>query len=172
MSDLELKYAPVSPKGSEVPYSGTATGNSTSSSDQGEISTNGMIFNSCGVSSDKKYVLSICQPSAGRGNYSYNNVYATIFKNKCPRCGKPLLRWDGGREGGSCITCGGYHGSKREWGNISEGEVTCNGCCSDFCGVTGWEKDGKFSSRLSTYRKPIKASKSESYKLSKGSYQL
>ena len=172
LTDLELKHAPVSPNSSEVPYSGTATGNNTSSSGQEGISTNGMIFNSCGISSDKKYILSICQPSAGRGGYSYNNVYATIFKNKCPRCGKPLLRWDSGREGASCITCGGYHGSKREWGNISEGEVTCNGCCSDFCGVTGWEKDGKFSSRLSTYQKPIKSSKSESYKLSKGSYQL
>lgn len=168
-TDLELKLAPVSPKKLDVPASGTATGNSTSN---GSNSGSGMIFDSCGVSNDKKYVLSFAQPSAGRGNYNYSTVYQTIFENKCPRCGKEALKWDSGRAGASCITCGGYHGSKREWGNISEGEVTCNSCCADFCGVTGWEKDGSFTSRLSIHQQPKESSKEESLKLSKGNYQL
>lgn len=174
-SDLELKFAPTSPQKLDVPASGTATGKSSSNEgDSNSLSSqNGMIFNECGQSSDKKLVLSISQPSAGRSDgYDYSTLYATVFENKCPRCGGTNLRWDSGREGANCITCGGYHGSKREWGNISEGEVSCNDCCSDFCGTTGWEKDGAFSSKLTMHSKPVKSSKEESYKLSKGNYQL
>ena len=56
-------------------------------------------FGKCGVSQDKKYVMGIGKPSAGRnGSYSYNNIYKTVFKNKCPQCGKEgVLRWDSGR---------------------------------------------------------------------------
>ena len=69
-------------------------------------------------------------------------IAPTIFENKCPRCGQPQLKWDSGLSGANCITCGGYHGSKSSWGDISESEVSCNACCSDFCGTTGWEKMG------------------------------
>ena len=174
-ADLECVFAPTSPKKLEVPTSGISTGSSSngSSSNGGGGGTSGMIFNSCGQSSDGKYVLSISQPSAGRmEGLSYSTTYATVFVNKCPRCGKAELKWDSGQSGANCITCGGYHGSKSSWGNISEGEVSCNACCSDFCGATGWEKDGSFASRLSTYKKPVASSKAEAHKLSLGNYQL
>ena len=172
---IELRFAPTSPKNAEVPTSGTATGKDTSSNNKNSSSSkiDGITFNKCGQSSDGKLVASISQPSAGKTDgYNYSTRYLTIFENKCPRCGGTNLRWDSGRAGADCITCGGYHGSKREWGNISEGEVSCNDCCSDFCGTTGWEKDGKYSSKLKTYQKPIKSSKAESLKLSKGNYTI
>ena len=171
-TDLEMQFSPTSPLKKEVPTHGTK--DCSPSSESGTKSSSGsMVFDSCGVSSDKKYVLSIAQPSAGRsGSYSYNTTYATIFENKCPRCGKATLRWDSGMSGASCITCGGYHGSKSSWGNISESEVSCNACCSDFCGTTGWEKDGNFSSRLNTFKKPVKISKDEKHNLAKGNYSL
>ena len=171
-TDLEMQFSPTSPEKKEVPTHGTkncdASGDSTTQSSGGN-----MTFDSCGVSSDNKYVLSLAQPSAGRSeSYSYNTVYATVFQNKCPRCGAASLKWDSGMSGASCITCGGYSGSKSSWGDISEGEVSCNSCCSDFCGVTGWEKDGNFSSRLSYYKEPVQSSKDEKYKLAKGGYSL
>lgn len=175
-SDLELHFAPVSPKQAEVPSSGTATGKSNSSNSNSKDSSSnnggGMVFNKCGQSADGKYVASISQPSAGKTDgYNYSTVYLTIFENKCPRCGGHNLRWDSGRSGADCITCGGYSGSKRTWGDISEGEVSCNDCCSDFCGTTGWEKDGAYSSKLKTFKKPVKSSKAESIKLGKGNYK-
>jgi len=173
-SDLELKFAPVSPENSEVPFSGVATGKNKSSSLSAKSSSqqSSNVFDACGVSKNKDLLLSICRPSGGRiGKYSYNSFYATLFENKCPRCGKKgVLRWDSGTVQTHCITCGGYSGSKRTWGNISEGEVSCNGCCSDFDGVTGWEKDGNFSSRLTYAKKPVKSSKKEFNALLKGGY--
>lgn len=171
-TDLEMQFSPTSPEKKEVPTHGTKNC-SPSSETKTKSSSGNMVFNSCGVSSDKKYVLSIAQPSAGRsGSYSYNTTYATIFKNKCPRCGREELRWDSGMSGAKCITCGGYHGSKSSWGDISESEVSCNACCSDFCGTTGWEKDGNFSSRLTTFKKPVKISKEEKNRLASGNYSL
>lgn len=170
-TDLEMQFSPTSPKKKEVPTVGTGTcagangdGNST-----GATGT----YNSCGVSSDGKYVLSLASPSAGRSEgFSYGTTYATIFENKCPRCGKAELRWDSGMEGAKCITCGGYTGSKRTWGDISESEVSCNACCADFCGVTGWEKDGSFASRLTTHKSPVSSSADEKHKLMQGNYAL
>ena len=141
----------------------------TSKVDTADTTAGSQKFGKCGVSQDKKYVMSIAQPSAGKGNYNYHTLYKTIFKNKCPQCGKEgVLRWDSARSGTNCITCGGYSGSKRTWGDISETEVSCNSCCSDFCGVTGWEKDGAFSSRLTTVAQPVKSSKAEQNKLYAG----
>lgn len=171
-TDLEMQFSPTSPEKKEVPTHGTKS--CDPSSESGTTSSGGsMTFNSCGVSSDGKYVLSISQPSAGRAEgLSYNQTYATVFQNKCPRCGQAELRWDSGGSGANCITCGGYSGSKSSWGDISEGEVSCNACCSDFCGATGWEKDGGFSSRLSYYKEPVKVSKEEKSRLASGNYSL
>ena len=117
-----------------------------------------------------KEVVAIAKPSAGAGNYAYD-WWKTVFKNKCPRCGGVgTLVYDSGTSGTKCVYCGPYHGSKREWGDISEGEITCvNGdCCCDFDGVTGWEKDGGFSSRLTTVKKPVRASRADMNKLLNG----
>ena len=167
-SDLEMQFSPTSPEKKEVPTHGQSCGETSTSSSGGS-----MTFDSCGVSSDKQYVLSIATPSAGRTeSYSYGSTYATVFVNKCPRCGAAELRWDSGMSGASCITCGGYSGSKSSWGDISESEVSCNACCSDFCGTTGWEKDGSFASRLSTYKEPVQVSNDEKQKLARGGYSL
>lgn len=127
-------------------------------------------FGKCGVSQDKKYVMGIGKVSAGRsGGFNGSTIYKSFFKNKCPQCGKEgVLRWDSGRSDTKCIYCGGYHGSKRTWGNISETEISCNDCCSDFDCVTGWEKDGGFSSRLKKVGKTVKSSKKEQNKLHNG----
>ena len=127
-------------------------------------------FGKCGVSQDKKYVMGIGKVSAGRsGGFSGNQIYKTVFKNKCPECGKEgVLRWDSARADTNCITCGSYHGSKRTWGNISETEISCNACCSDFDCVTGWEKDGGFSSRLTKASSTVKSNKTEQNKLHNG----
>ena len=178
------KVAKKPPKITEYPYLHITYGlgspktelksKTTETVDTSETTAGSQKFGKCGVSSDKKYVMSICKPSAGtsdakKHNVSQNTLYKTIFENYCPRCKKKgVLRWDSGRKGTKCITCGGYHGSKREWGNISEGEVSCNSCCSDFDGVTGTEKDSGHSSRLKTSSKPVKSSKSEQDKLFNG----
>ena len=169
-TDIELQFSPTSPKKKEVPTAGTATGgDANGGTSSGATGT----FDSCGVSSDGKYVLSIASPSSGRDEgLSYGQTYATVFENKCPRCGKAELKWDSGMEGANCITCGGYTGSKRTWGDISESEVSCNSCCSDFCGVTGWEKDGSFASKLSVHKSPVSSSADEKHKLMKGNYAL
>ena len=125
-------------------------------------------YNKCGQSSDGKTLMSIAKPSAGRSEgLSYNTFYKTIFENKCPYCGSALV-WDYGLDGADCVHCGGYSHSKKEWGDISESEVTCSSCCSDFCGATGWEKDGSFSNRLKIVEKPVASSDAERKKLNQG----
>lgn len=172
-TDLEMQFSPTSPKKKEVPTAGTATGGDANGGNNSSTGGATGTFDSCGVSSDGKYVLSIASPSAGRDEgLSYGQTYATVFENKCPRCGKSELKWDSGMEGANCITCGGYTGSKRTWGDISESEVSCNSCCADFCGATGWEKDGSFASRLSIHKSPVSSSADEKHKLMKGNYAL
>lgn len=128
-------------------------------------------YGKCGQSADKKTIMSIAKPSSGRfEGLDGNTWYKVVFKNYCPHCGGHNLVYDSGTSKTNCVTCGGYHGSKREWGDISEGEITCmNGdCCADFCGATGWDKDGNFSARLTTVVKPVKSSKAERDKLLNG----
>lgn len=125
-------------------------------------------FGKCGQSQDKKYLMAIGQPSGGRrGNFKYNQIYKTIFKNKCPHCGGELV-WDSGRTDSDCVHCGSYKHSKREWGNISETEVTCKSCCADFDSVTGWDKDGKFTHKLTKVGSTVKSTKAEQNKLHNG----
>ena len=140
----------------------------TETVDNAEIKAGSQKFGKCGQSEDKQYVMAIAQPSAGKGGYSYSTIYKTVFKNKCPYCGKAELRWDAGRSGTACIYCGGYRGSKRSWGPIPETEITCNNCCADYCGVTGYEKDYGHSTKLTTVTKPVKSSKDEQNKLFNG----
>lgn len=129
-------------------------------------------FTKCGRSADGKYLMAIGQPSVGkshRGKFSYNKIYKTIFENKCPHCGGKLV-WDRGNSKADCVHCGGYSRSKREWGNISESEITCSKCCADFCAVTGWDKDGKFQSKykLKKVGSTVESSRAEQNKLQNG----
>lgn len=133
-----------------------------------DTTAGGSGYNKCGQSQDGKTLMSIAKPSAGRSEgLSYNTFYKTVFENKCPYCGSALV-WDYGLDGADCVHCGGYSHSKKEWGDISESEVTCSSCCSDFCGATGWEKDGGFSSRLKIVEQPVASSDAERRKLNSG----
>ena len=149
-----------------------AKSNETTSIDQ-TSNADGTIGNygKCGQSADKKTIMSIAKPSSGRfEGLNGNTWYKVIFKNYCPHCKKSNLVYDSGTSKTNCVTCSYYTGSKRTWGDISEGEITCNteDCCADYCGVTGWEKDGNFSSRLTTVVKPVKSSEAERNKLLDG----
>ena len=121
----------------------------------------------CGKSPDKKKVRAIAKPS-GRdaNNYKYQ-FYDTIFKNKCPICGKEgTLAFDGGTAN-KCIKSAGAHGRGYKI-HVPEHEITCNACDSDFCGVTGIEKWSPPRGRLKTLEKPKKAGKHAFGKLTKG----
>ena len=123
----------------------------------------------CGISPDKKQIVSVAQPSASYSDMkkygvNYHTIYKTIFKNKCPYCGKATLRYDDGKKNG-CITNHGHGGNKRD---VPEGEITCHNCDSDFDGVTGLEKSYGHTGRLTMIQKPVKSSKTEKAKLIKG----
>ena len=142
---------------------------SNNSSSKYKTVTKKTYWTKCGVSPDKKQIVSIAQPSASNSDMkkygvNYHTIYKTIFKNKCPYCGKATLRYDDGKKNG-CITNHGHHGNKTE---VPEGEITCHNCDSDFDGVTGLEKSNRHSGRLTMIKKPVKSSKSEKSKLIKG----
>ena len=147
-----------------------AKSSSTSSTDQtSNADGSSGNYGKCGQSADKKTVMSIAKPSSGRfEGLNGNTFYKVVFKNECPHCHEHDLRYDSGTAKTNCIYCSTYQGSKRSWGDISEGEVTCNSCCADFCGATGWDKDGNFSKRLTTVVKPVKSSQAERDKLLDG----
>lgn len=154
----------------DTPTRATASSSSNSSSNSSTTyTTKKTYWTKCGLSPDKKQVVAVAQPSASKSdankyNVSYNNNYKTIFKNKCPHCGKATLRYDDGKKNG-CITNHGHHGNKKE---VPEGEITCHNCDADYDGVTGLEKNTSHSTRLTMIKKPVKSSKTEKNKLIKG----
>ena len=127
-------------------------------------------FSKCGVSADKKYVMAIGQYSSAKGHsgLNYQTIYKTIFKNKCPHCGKATLRWDSCRSDTKCIFTQNWNGTKGSWGGgIPETEITCTNCDSDYDSVTGYEKDAPYK-RLTVVKSHVKSSKAEQTKLHKG----
>lgn len=121
----------------------------------------------CGLSPDKKQIVSIAQPSsADAGRYNYHSLYKTVFKNYCPNCKRwGTLRFDGGKAN-KCITSSTYGVPWKP--SVPEHEITCIKCDSDYCGVTGLEKSHSHTSRLKNVKKPVKSSKSEFQQLVKG----
>ena len=119
----------------------------------------------CGLSPDRKQVISISQPS-GRDayKYKYDQYWKTVFENKCPYCGKAELRWDDGKKNG-CINSNGHDGNKTD---VPEGEVTCHNCDCDYDGVTGLEKDWGSGRRLKTIKAPVKSDSKERNQLING----
>lgn len=120
----------------------------------------------CGLSPDKKHtkIVSVAQPNGG--GYNYNQLYKTVFKNHCPECGRDgYLRFDGGSKN-KCISSSTYGHPWKD--GVPEHEITCIKCDSDFCGVTGVEKDSGHSTKLKTLEKPKKSSQAEFNKLVKG----
>lgn len=136
--------------------------------DTSETTAGSQKFGKCGVSQDKKYIMAIGKVSGSKKtSLSKNKLYKTIFKNKCPYCGGELV-WDSGRTDTKCVYCGGYNGSKRTWGDISETEITCKKCCSDFDAVTGYEKISSPKKHLEKVSNSVESSKSEQDKLHNG----
>ena len=125
-------------------------------------------FGKCGQSKDGKYLMAIGKVSgAKKTTLSKTKIYKTIFENKCPYCGGKLV-WDSGRSDTKCVYCGPYNGSKRTWGNISETEITCKSCCSDFDAVTGYEKISKPKKHIKKVSNSVESSKAEQNKLHNG----
>ena len=153
----------------DTPTRASSSSSNSSSNSSTTYTTKKTYWTKCGLSPDKKQVVAVAQPSASKSdankyNVSYNNNYKTIFKNKCPHCGKATLRYDDGKKNG-CITNHGHHGNKKE---VPEGEITCHNCDADYDGVTGLEKNYGHSTRLTMIKKPVKSSKTEKNKLIKG----
>ena len=172
-TDLELRFAPVSPKKMEVPTSGTATGTSNSSDANGtsSSSTGGGSFNECGLSQDKKTICAIGKPSApGESKYGYT-FYRSVFKNKCPFCGAESLVWSifwagENTDYGFCPCKGSSEG-----GSI-EGHVFCKSCDADFSCILGNDHMSPPRASLTRVSGPDKVSKEDAYKLRKGIYSI
>jgi len=124
-------------------------------------------FGKCGVSSDKKYVMGIGQRGVGRSakTYPYGTYYKTVFKNKCPYCGKATLKWDSCRSDSKCIR----GGTKKNFPvPANETEITCVSCDCDFDIPTGYSKEGKYKYKLTKVGNTKKSSKAEQNKLHNG----
>lgn len=152
-----------------IEKSKTTKTNKGKTSSTTQYTTKKRFWTKCGISPDKNQIVAIAQPSASNSDMkkhgvNYNTIYKTVFKNKCPYCGKKTLRYDDGKKN-KCITNHGHRGNKRE---VPEGEITCHNCDSDFDGVTGLEKSNRHTSRLTVVKKPVKSSKTEKSKLISG----
>ena len=137
--------------------------NKTSSDKCKEIKTeNNSYWSSCGLSPDKKLICAIGKPSAGgEGKYPYS-LHKTVFKNKCPHCGKDALVW-GYQWGSAKVPCKGTYE-----GGSSEGHIFCKNCDADYGCINGKEhKDGSnyYVKRVSN---PVKSSQKEASTLKKG----
>lgn len=156
----------------ETPTRETKSTTTSSSSSNTTTKTVKTYWTKCGLSPDKKKIISIAQPSASnsdaqKNGVKMNTIYKTQFKNYCPECGKSgYLRFDG-QKGTKCITSAGAHGRGYKI-NVPECEITCIHCDSDYDGVTGLEKNSGHSTRLKRITKPVKSSKTERAKLVKG----
>lgn len=171
MADLECTYAPESPERKDVPTAGTSTGtNSKGESDNKNDSASGAgtKYNKCGVSSDGKTVCGVGRPSAPGESSKYGyTFYQSVFKNKCPFCGKATIIYDifWAGENSSC----GYSKCKgsSECGSI-EGHFFCTNCDADFSIIDGADHMNPPRNHLSRVSGPTKATKQDAYKIKKG----
>lgn len=155
-SDLECKFAPVSPEKREVPTSGVASGNTSSTGASGS-------FNSCGVSSDGTQVMGIGLPSAvGEDKYGYK-FYKSVFENKCPFCGNAKLVWDW--NWGTYSQCKGS-----AEGGTTEGHFFCKACDADFSIIEGSDHENPPRAHLTRISGPDPSSREEAQKLKSGGF--
>ena len=170
-TDLELKFAPTSPKNAEVPTSGISTGSnkSNSANSSSENKTSGKTFNSCGVSSDGQTLCAIGKPSAaGESHYGYR-LYRSLFKRKCPFCGSDKLFW--GYMWNGNFPCTKVHNNGTD--GRYEGHIYCDGCDADFSCIDGKDHMNPPRARLTRMDSgPVKVSESDAYKLKKGQYRI
>lgn len=129
-------------------------------------------FNKYGISDDKKYIMAIGSSTApGEKEFARKmgaSIVKSVFKNKCPFCGKATLAW-GFKY--SNLLGEGSDGS-------GEGHIYCipkwGGCDADFGCVTGREHKIGSNKYLTKVTKSVKSSRSEAMSLqtSGGTYDL
>lgn len=115
-------------------------------------------FTKCGVSEDKKYIMAIGLPSAGKD--SKKGWTKTVFKRKCPHCGSSELYW--GIFWGTVFPCTG-----RAEGGSAEGHIFCKSCDADYS-VQGWEHISGSTKHLEKESSTVASSRKEANKLKNG----
>ena len=118
-------------------------------------------FGKCGVSQDKKYLMAIGLPSAGKD--SVKGWTKTIFERKCPCCGSTELVWDW--NWGSYSSC---RGAKE--GGTAEGHIFCKSCDADWSvqGYSHENRSGYCKKSLKKSSTTVSSSKKEAQKLKNG----
>ena len=117
-------------------------------------------FTKCGVSADKKYIMAIGLPSAGKD--SKKGWTRTIFERKCPHCGSTNLVWDIFYGEGGYAPC---RGAREGGGN--EGHIFCKSCDADYS-VQGNEHISGSNYKLKKVSSTTASSKAEAQKLRAG----
>lgn len=119
-------------------------------------------WSKCGLSPDKKLLVAIGKPSAGgEGKYPYS-LHKTVFKNKCPHCGKATLIW-GYQWGSGKVPCKGTYE-----GGSGEGHIFCTNCDADYGCLNGKEHVNGSNYYVKVVSKPVKSSQKEANTLKKG----
>lgn len=114
-------------------------------------------YNKYGLSPDKKTVTGVGKVSAGRDKGKQNTFYKATFKNKCPKCGTPTLRWHYSKQWMA------KKGNAAKW----DGEFTCTYCDNDFS-IEGHKKVNGSKLQLTKIGKITKSSKKSASKLVNG----
>lgn len=168
LTDLELRFAPTSPQKLDVPESGTATGDATSTGGGSNS------FGACGLSSDKKTICAIGKASAPGETSKYGgDFYRSVFKNKCAFCGQETLVWDIFWAGNETSNWGYCQCKGSSEGGSSESHIFCTNCDADFSSIEG--KDHMNPPRATLERVdngPVKVTKEDAYKLKQGIYSF
>jgi len=126
--------------------------------DNSDTSAGSQKFSKCGVSADKKYLMAIGLPSAGKDPKS--GWTKTVFKRKCPHCGSTNLIWDW--NWGSGKACNG-----RYEGGSAEGHIFCISCDADYS-VQGYEHISGSNYHMEKASSTVASSRSEAQKLKNG----
>ena len=128
-------------------------------------------WSKCGKSPKKDKVIGIGHYSASASEarkygLNYRSIYRTVFKNKCPSCGREgTLVFDG--KSNKCINTKWHNrGYKVEW--TYEHGITCYACDADYDCTTGLNTDTSHSNKLKMLEKPKKSSSTEFKKLVTG----
>ena len=128
-------------------------------------------WSKCGKSPKKDKVIGIGHYSASASEakkykLNYRSIYRTVFKNKCPSCGKEgTLIFDG--KSNKCVNKKWHNrGYKVEW--TYEHGITCYNCDADYDCTTGLNTASSHPNKLKMLEKPKKSSSTEFKKLVTG----
>ncbi len=128
-------------------------------------------WSKCGKSPKKDKVIGIGHYSASASEakkykLNYRSIYRTVFKNKCPSCGKEgTLIFDG--KSNKCVNKKWHNrGYKVEW--TYEHGINCYNCDADYDCTTGLNTASSHPNKLKMLEKPKKSSATEFKKLVTG----